>query len=101
MYFTITGNLLVAKNKLHKEIQDEIEHYDRVLIEDKDIHVFKTEILDKVDVLNKLNPRCKPVEPKFYSNNGIDYHLHFSEGIIQLHIYQSESTYSKPTRTQI
>ena len=96
MYFTYASNRLVAKNSLQEKVQELVLKYNRTLVAVEDIDSFKKKIIDGILQLNRENPRCKPVNPEFYSHNFKDHSLHFSEGVITLHIYQAKATFSNP-----
>lgn len=101
MYFTKVTHELVPKNKLQKQVQDLVKSYNRLLIDPIDLNLFKIQIVERIDELNKQNPRCKPVEPSFYSHNQIDHQLYFGDSLISFSIYKAKATFSVNTRTQI
>ena len=98
MYFTYASNRLVAKNSLQEKVQELVLKDNRTLVAHEDLEAFKKKVIDGILQLNKENPRCKPVSPEFYSHNFKDHSLHFSEGVITLHIYQAKATYSNPPK---
>ncbi|WP_158651255.1 hypothetical protein [Pseudotamlana carrageenivorans] len=61
----ISSNLM-TKNSLQRSIQEYIQGIDRILIiNNKDLSEFKTNVIANIVFLNNENPRCTPVKARW------------------------------------
>jgi hypothetical protein len=66
-YITRVSQVYSAKNKLERAIIDFIQANDRLLIEGKDLKVFKEKIIQHINFLNLENSRCSPKSASWYN----------------------------------
>lgn len=82
-----------AKNKLEKAILEFIESNDRLLIDAKDLPLFKENVLQHIQFLNQEYKNCKSKKPSWFSGiskndfgiSGVD--------VIAFYIYEIKSEY--------
>jgi hypothetical protein len=67
-YLGIINQTLMPKNTLEKSIQLFFKNYDRMLITKKQIEDYKTEIISNIKRLVAEHPRCRPIDPIWFTN---------------------------------
>jgi len=68
-YIVIIGAKYNPKNKLQKEIQEFLSTQDRKIITVDNLDVFKKNIIAYPKILNHDYPKCKPLQPSWWTNN--------------------------------
>lgn len=66
-YLTRVSQVYSAKNKLERAIIDFIQINDRLLIDGKDLKLFKEKIIQHINFLNLENARCTPKSASWYN----------------------------------
>ena len=56
------GHCLTLKNKLEKELFEDLKEQSRIVISDINLEMFKSMILMKVAELNLIYNRCNPIK---------------------------------------
>lgn len=70
MYIVTFGHGSATKNKLQSAVYDYLQTLDRLIVEDEKLDQFEKTVLAEIERLHKEEyPRCKSLEPKFWSNN--------------------------------
>jgi hypothetical protein len=89
IYFSrITADHWTAKNELHRKVNTLAHELDKRLIRGSELETFKADFFERVDVLNRLYPRCKPIQIQIHKDfrDSEDYFVHCS-GVFQMGIY--------------
>lgn len=68
-YIGIINQTLIPKNTLEKSIQLFLENYERKLITEKQIEEYKTEIILNIKSLSAEHPRCRPIDPTWFTTD--------------------------------
>lgn len=95
-FLTKVSNVSCPKNKLETAIQSFLKENDRLLVDEKDLKIFKENINSHIVFLNQLHKRSVSKTPRWYeiecSAKIKDYSL---AGIdcIMFSIYQIQQTY--------
>ena len=87
-YLCELGSFYQPKNKLHKAIQEFIQQQHRRVIPADKLTEYEKILKERIEILNKLNPKCTPVEVHFWKSI-IDEHLHL-ENVVSLAMLKFE-----------
>lgn len=66
-YLGHVGQFLQPKNKLEKAIQNYIKLYDRKLLPEYDLQLYKIEINDKIKALTAEHSKCTPIKSDWWT----------------------------------
>jgi hypothetical protein len=82
-----------AKNKLEKAVLEFLQSNDRLLIDAKDLALFKENVLQHIHFLNQENKRCTPKNPSWYKGfKSCDVHISGVD-VVSFYIYEIKSEY--------
>lgn len=92
-YFTYISYSWNSRNKLDDAIRKFLFTKNRTIIDEKEIHQFKTHIIDEIKKLEDMYKRCKPVKAHWWipGINKTDFALGFDGGssnICSFNIYK-------------
>lgn len=92
-YFTHIPWTYVCSNSLYKAVLQLLQDNDRVILTQDELIPFKKGILERIDILNQLHSRCKPLHPHWEKENKKgDVKLYLGAGTIcQYHIYATNN----------
>jgi hypothetical protein len=89
-YLSKVNMVYAAKNKLHKAIINYIKSIDRQLVPVTELGVYKLNVINAIKNLVIDHPKCAPIKPSWWENEG-DYHLSLGgQTIINFTLYQGE-----------
>lgn len=95
-YFSkVTAAYWTTKNKLEKEAREYALQIEHLLINDSDLHAFKSECFKHIEALNKKHQRCKPLI--FYPNIAKGDKGFFVSNVFHLSIYPVKKIYENPS----
>jgi len=69
-YFTNANYFTNSKNRLTDEFQQLLKEIsNRILESDEDFWKLRTELVSQVANLNRKHPKCKPIQPEWWSGS--------------------------------
>lgn len=83
MYMVEAKGFYTPKNKLQEQVQEFLRSKNRMLLKDRDLSFFQTQIIQGIERINANNARCKPIVAKWkggLSSGASDKHLFIGIG---------------------
>lgn len=71
-YMSYCSQYLQHMNKLQQAFKEFIKMWDRQIMTEDEMKIFKQTIIDGVGELNRKHPKCTPIKVSFWSPGGSD-----------------------------
>ena len=88
-YFSFIPHSLMLKKKLDKAVSDFLYEKNRLVIEAEDLEKYKEEVINGIEVNNKMYSRCKPIKATWWNHRDNEWQL--SVGFLTLCLHAAKN----------